>query len=126
MDMLAQDLTTYSGGQIKLCRRNSRRADPKPVSVDLRRPQLANSLRMGVTPQFSPAKLNPSGASMDSVWSFSPSTDHFAEFVPIQTSIRHTMLTAMTKSSRLIDQPNDQFPFNAATYNRMTDEFEEI
>lgn len=32
----------------------------------------------------------------------------------------------MAKSSRLIDQPNDQFPFNATTYNRMTDEFEEI
>lgn len=32
----------------------------------------------------------------------------------------------MTRSSRLIDQPSDVFPFNKETYDRVTDEFATI
>lgn len=32
----------------------------------------------------------------------------------------------MSRSSRLIDQPTELFPFNQETYDRVTCEFEEI
>lgn len=32
----------------------------------------------------------------------------------------------MKRSSRLIDQPSEIFPFNQETYDRVTEEFEEI
>lgn len=33
---------------------------------------------------------------------------------------------AVTRSSRLIDQPTEMFPFNSETYYRLTEEFEEV